>query len=241
MAKRKKDNEDAAQDSSGDSEDNFGLPEIDYKPLDRTEVVPEPPVTESQPEPEPQVEQPRPSEELREENRDYSEEDNQSSSAPMIIILTIVLVLGISGFLVYKYWYVPRAKAKQEQLVKEAADKKKKDEDARLAKEKEEAERQRLAAEAAANAKPAVGTIETVSAPTHRFYVIVSSSIDNDLIMDFAKKLSAKGISSKILPSLGNSKFHRLSIGDFGSYGDAQSSADASKAEYGNSLWVIKY
>jgi hypothetical protein len=32
-----------------------------------------------------------------------------------------------------------------------------------------------------------------------------------------------------------------LAIGDFDSYVDAQSSADASKGEYGNALWVMKY
>ena len=153
-----------------------------------------------------------------------------------------ILVVLLAGGLIYLYVIKPRneaaEKARIEQLAKDAALKKKAEEE-RLAKEKEEAERKRL--EELANAKPAVGTIETLSAATRRYYVVVSSDIDDDLLMDYAKKLSEKGVSTKIIPPFGGKKFYRLSIADFDTFALAQNNADAAKADYGKSVWVVRF
>jgi hypothetical protein len=239
MAKRKKDNEDQPDENQGnadDSADNFGLPDIEYKPLDRDAEAPQNVSTE------PVTEQPEsPQGRLTNEETTYTYEDDEPrSNAPLIISLIIGVVILVGGFLVYKYWYVPKGeKEKQERLAREAEEKRKADE--ALAKQKEEEERQRLKADSIANAKPAEGAIETLSERTRRYYVVVTSNIDDDLMMDYAKKLSAKGVSSKIIPPFGSVKFFRLAIADFDTFSAAQSSADASKAEYGSALWVIRY
>jgi len=227
MAKSKKDNED--QPANGDdSADNFGLPDIEYKPLDRDQNEPVKDEPKSR------------ATNVSEETSDVYDDEEPSSKAPVFVTLIVLVVIAVAGFLVYKYWYVPRGeKAKQEKLAKEAEEKRLAEE-ARLAQEKAEAERKRLEAEAA-NAKPAVGTIETLTGRTSRWFVIVTSDIDDDLVMDYAKKLSSKGVSSKIIPPYGKYKFFRLGIGDFDDFTGAQSSADASKGEYGNDLWVMKY
>jgi hypothetical protein len=238
MAKTKKDNEDQPDKNSGnadDSSDNFGLPDIEYKPLDRqseSQAV-------SDPAQEPRFER---SEESGSEPPDYSYEDDEpNSKAPVVIGLIIGVVILVAGFLIYKYWYVPKAeKEKQERVAREVEEKRKADE-IRLAQEKAEEERKALEAEAAAKTKPAEGTIETLSDRTRRYFVVVTSNIDDDLVMDYAKKLSSKGVSSKIIPPFGKTKFYRLAIADFDSFNAAQSSADAFKAEYGSALWVIKY
>ncbi len=233
MAKTTKDNEDQPEKNSGsdDSSDNFGLPDIEYKPLDRTEPSAEPVQAKYEE-----------TESNSGDGNSYTyEEEEGSSRAPVFIALIIAVVVIVSGFLVYKYWYVPKAdREKKERIAKEDAQRKA-DEEARLAKEREEAERKRLEAEAAAKAKPAAGTIETLSERTRRYFVVVSSNIDDDLVMDYAKKLSAKGVNTKIIPPFGKAQYFRLSIGDFDTFAAAQSSADAAKAEYGNALWVIKY
>lgn len=59
--------------------------------------------------------------------------------------------------------------------------------------------------------------------------------------MDFAKKISAEGTSVKIIPPYGKKKFYRLTLGDFGTFADAQTSADQVKQKYGDGVWVIKY
>jgi len=240
MAKNKKDNEDQPGQNSGnadDSADNFGLPDVEYKPLDRQAEVASEPVREPEPV-QPHFER---AEESGGESTDYSYEDDEpSSKAPIIISLIIGVVIVVAGFLIYKYWYVPKGeKEKQERLAREVEERRKADE-IRLAQEKEE-ERKRLAVDSLAKAKPAEGTIETLTERTRRYFVVVSSNIDDDLLMDYAKKLSLKGVSSKVIPPFGKTKFYRLAIADFDTFSAAQSSADVSKSEYGSALWVIRY
>ena len=243
MAKNKKDDEDQPDKNSGnadDSADNFGLPDIEYKPLDRESDAPPEVVTERVRETE-TVHFER-SDESVSEPPDYSYEDDEPNSrAPVIIALIIGVVILVGGFLIYKYWYVPKADKEKKELADRAAEEKRKADEIRIAQEKAEEERTRLDAEATAKAKPAEGTIETLSGRTRRYFVVVSSNIDDDLVMDYAKKLSLKGVSSKIIPPFGDTKFYRLAIGDFDTYSAAQSSADASKAEYGSGLWVMRY
>jgi cytoskeletal protein RodZ len=234
--------EDEEKKDSSQNEDDFGLPDLDYKPLDQLEEnSPEQPRSE----PSPLMEEFDDStsaekEPIREEIK-FEAEAEQKSKAPIFIAMIIGVVVLAAAFLVWKYVIVPsNEKAKQEQLAKEKA-LKAREEEARLAKQREEEERQRLAAEAAANAKPAEGTIEVLENPTKRYYVVITSAVDADLTMDYAKKLSAKGVSSKIIPPFGKWKFNRLAIADFDNFQAAQSQADAAKADYGDAVWVIRY
>jgi len=210
---------------NSNDEDNFGLPDIEYKPLD-------------------QLDSSNPGEREEASSANSSREtpvyveDEEGSGTGRIIGWIVVLVVLVGGFLAYRYIYVPKKeKEKQEQLAKEKEEMRQKavaDSFARV-------EEERLKREAEANAKPAIGTIETLEQRTGHYFVIISSSVDGDLAMDRAKKLSARGISSKIIPPFGKWKFYRLGIGDFDSFASAQSSADASKSEYGDALWVMKY
>lgn len=229
MAKRKdKDPQENENLNDGNNaEDSFGLPDIEYKPLENPE-----------PESKTSIEEP-----VR-ESYSYKPEEEPKSNAPVIIAVIIGLVLVVAGFLIYQYVYKPQAAEKQKkELAAKAAEKQRKEEAARLAREKEaEEQRKRDEAAAAAAAKPVDGTIETLSSRTGRYYVVIASAVDGDLIMDYANKLSAKGTGSKIIPPFGKWKFYRLTIGgDFDTYALAQSSADSAKPEFGQGAWVIKY
>lgn len=250
MAKRKKTNEDLPDENLENSSDadSFGLPDIDYKPLERNEGVSEEAIDAQSPQEsgsqqaEPSSESNR-NEELPKEEKGYvySPTIEEKSKAPIIIGFVIAAVVVIAGFLIYNFVYKPKAeKERQEQLAKVAAAKRAAEE-ARLAKEKEEAERKQREADEAAKATPVVGTIEILNAPTKRYYVVITSAVDADLTMDYAKKLSSTGISTKIIPPFGKWKFNRLSIGDYDTFALAQASADAAKAGYGDGVWVIKY
>ncbi len=238
MAKRKDNPENTDENLSegNNGDDNFGLPDIEYKPLD-TASDPASGISEENVIQNTDAEQ-------KDTNYSYTPVEEPKSKASVVITVIIGIVLIASAFLYYQYVYKPSAeKAKKEQLAKEATDKKQKEEAARLAKEKEEAERLRIEAEkaAAANMTPAEGTVEILNARTGRYYVVVSSAIDDDLTMDYAKKLSADGTSIKIIPPFGKSTFYRLTIGNYDSFAEAQTNADAVKAKYGESVWVIKY
>lgn len=223
-----------AEDKNQEDADNFGLPDIEYKPLEQLDS--------SKSKEEPVKEETTSSysqESQSESNPSYYEDEEESSNSGVIITIIVGLLILVGGFLTYKYVWVPKKeKARLEQLALERAEAKKKATADSLARVAEE---ERLKREAAANAKPAEGTIETLSARTGHYYVVVSSSVDGDLAMDRAKKLSAEGKSCKIIPPFGKWKYFRLCIGDFDSFASAQSSADASKADYGDALWVLKY
>jgi cell division protein FtsI/penicillin-binding protein 2 len=94
---------------------------------------------------------------------------------------------------------------------------------------------------AALEANIAAGIVETVSSSTGRFYVIVSSSVDGDLAMDYASKLAAEGNNVKIIKPYPNSRvYHRVSIADYDNNEQAVT-ASASFNTYGDGVWVLKY
>jgi len=227
-----------------DSEDNFGLPDLDYKPLDQKEEAThtKEEVTSTPTSTYTSSESTTYKSSYDDDSSSVDDDDEPKSKAPLILGIVIVLVLVVSGYLIYNFVIKPRQlaaaeKVKKELLAKASADKAR-EEEARLAAERE---RERLRLDSLAKAKPAIGTIETLSGRTRRYYVVVTSDIDDDLLMDYAKKLSAKGISTKIIPPFGSKEFFRLSIADAETFTLAQTSADAAKAEYGGEVWVIKY
>ena len=246
MAKRKKPTDEPNQENQdpANDADNFGLPDIDYKPLDQTSDSAQQSEVKS-PTPEPPAPVPRYS--RTEESRKtptytYMEEEENKSKAPVIIGVSVLVVVLVAAFLIYQYVYKPNQaakaeKARQEQLAREREIKERQE---REALEAEEA-RRRQAQLDSLNAIPKVGTIETLTDQTRRYYVVISSAVDGDLVMDYAKKLSQKGVSTKIIPPFGKYKFSRLAIGDYDTYASAQTNADAAKAEYGNEVWVLRF
>jgi flagellar basal body-associated protein FliL len=227
------------------SEDDFGLPTIDYKPLDQLQDQDQQEPTNETTEASIQSAEPEfssssdtnPTEKVAD---NYTAEEETKSKAPVIIGIIIIVVVALAGYLIFNYVIKPnQEKERLEQLTKAENERRSKENAERL--KKEEEERKRRETEQAVNAKPAEGTIESLTARTGRYYVVVASAIDADLVMDYAKKLSANGVSSKILPPFGKSKFSRITISDHDSFAAGQTAADAAKAEYGNAVWVIKY
>jgi hypothetical protein len=222
-------------------DDDFGLPDLNYKPLDpKPEQTPK---TEKKPETKSGRIQ-SPGNPTRVTPKSESSADGDKSNTSVIVGILVPILILVGGYFGYLYLYKkPKEKAAQEAAAKIAADKKKKDEEAaRQARLREEEEARRLQAEEdAKNANPPAGTIESLSAATGRFYVVAASSIDGDLIMDEAKRKSASGISTKIIPPFGKWKFYRLTISDHDSFALAQASADEIKAEYNGQLWVMRY
>lgn len=239
-------NEDEQKENLGnDSDDTFGLPEIEYKPINREEEQTTS-SSESSSEPE-QVEthsayeyhQSEPKEE-REVYSSYSAEEENPSIWPKIFGILLVIVLALSAVL-YFMWYKP-SQVEKERLAKEQQEQesaqKEKDRLAALeASKREEAERRK--ADSLANITK-VGIVEALTAPTGRYYVVITSAVDGDLIMDHAKKLSSTGVSCKVIPPFGKFKFYRLTIADGDTFAAAQEIANSKKAEFGDT-WVLKY
>ena len=89
--------------------------------------------------------------------------------------------------------------------------------------------------------KPKIGSVEIIESKTGRYYIVVASNIDDDLAMDYAKGLSKSGTSSKIIKPVGKNIYHRITIGDYETFSEAQGKADELKGTYGNNIWVVKH
>lgn len=259
MAKRKKtSNEDLPEENKeglSSSDENFGLPEIEYEPLDRTEAKSEDSTAGYSDSVEEQSEE-RVEEGQTSEWKPYDAEGTGNSGYTYTppppdpvwpkIIIAIVLLLVIGGGVWYFASYAPAKKAEAERVAREVEERnaaeRKLAEERRAAEEKrrrEEDERNR--AEELLSAQPTEGTIEILSERTSRYHVVISSAIDGDLTMDYAKKLSKNGISTKLIPPFGKSKFNRLVIADHDTWAEAQANAESVKGTYGDAVWVIKY
>jgi hypothetical protein len=235
---------------NGSDDDTFGLPDVDYKPLDRSE--PQQPEREKQPESERassyQENVFRPDASGYQQDSGYKstytqmEEEDRSVWPKLIGVLFLVLIAGVIVW--YFAMYKPKQaelaeKAKREQLAREEAEKRRSEQKRIADVRKAEAEQRRLDSLARLSTNP--GNIQQLTERTGKYYVVVSSAIDNDLLMDYANKLIAKGENCFIIPPFGNTKFHRLAIDSKDTYGDAQARADGLKSDYTDDLWVIKY
>lgn len=262
MAIDKEQNEEESQENLENSDDSFGLPEIDYEPLKRetppdeiakeetfvsntepTYNAPEPPLNiPSPPIQETPKEEPSEDSAYYEPSYSYSYEEERPSIWPKLLLIVLLLAIA-GGGIWYFVSYRPKqlaieAREKRERVAADEAEQRRLAEQSR----REDEEARKKAAEAAVPAALPAGTIETLSGRSGRYYVVIASSIDGDLIMDYAKKLSSKGVTSKIIPPYGKVKFHRLTVAEGDTYANAQATADGMKGgEYGDKLWVIKY
>ena len=257
------------QDNINEADDSFGLPDLDFNTLDEeseAEEEAEKEETESEAEKVEETEEVIEEEfvveeEAREpydavEPEDEEEDEDETpiraayvppkpeSNTPKIVAVLIIVVLAAAGIWYFGF-YRPQAAAEQARI--EAADKLKADEAAKAAAKKRQ-EEQRLAAEQKANQAADAdeiaseeATFATISEPTGRYYIVIESFVDSDMATDYGKELETKGFSTALLSPRGKRKFHRLTMGDFGSFVDAQEGANKLKAEFGEDLWVLKY
>lgn len=235
-------------------DENFGLPDLDLEPLDDSNEESEEVAYVA---PQMVEEDTLNEEEFKEVETEFEEKntyvpgsyaekarEQKSNSGKIVGIIVVLLLIG-GGVLWYFMYFRPEQvaaeKAKQEQIV---ADKAKKEED-RIAKEKAE-EEARLRAEeerlqALEDAKPKIGTIEEISERTRRYYVVVSSGLDGDLGMDYAKKEVNNGTNIKLLSPLGTNKFYRVTVADHDTWAAAENAANDLKSTFGEDIWVLKY
>ncbi len=268
MTRKKKTGESDSNDEHTNlSDETFGLPEIHYEPIRKDsgkeesgpEQVSEEPAQAEEPA---QVEEPLHETAYAKEDEEHQpvatavdEQDSSRESGsfeyvdappspvwPKLLALVAVLVLAgaaIYYFLIYKPKQDEAERRRQLALQEQQeAERKRQEEEERLRLLQEEKER-RLRDSLAA--LPTTGTIETLEQRTGQYYVIVASAIDGDLIMDYAKKLSEKGVSTRIIPPFGKYKFYRLAVDTGDSFMAAQAKAEGLKPQYGEAVWVLKY
>lgn len=251
MARRKKPTEDETNEnlntSNDSSDDTFGLPDIEYKPLDRVEettTVVETTTVYSSTEPEQQetINEEYHEETTSEQPAEYPFEEEPAPVWPKVLGILIIVLLAVGGaryFVVYKP-KVDTDKADRAKL-----------EDARKKHIADSTAAANTAAQALRDAETRkrdslanvskVGMFEVLTERTGRYYVVAASAVDDDLLIDHSKKLAAKGVSTKLIPPFRKYKFYRLTIADADTFAAAQQIADSKKAEFTDALWVLKY
>ncbi len=252
MARRKKPTDDETNEnlnkSNDSSDDTFGLPDIEYKPLDRVEettTVVETTTVYSSTEPE---QQETVNEEYHEETTtseqptEYPFEEEPAPVWPKVLGILVIVLLAVGAawyFVVYK----PKAdKEKADKAKLEDARKKHLADSTTAAQAALQArlDAEKRKADSLANASK-VGMFEILTERTGRYYVVAASAVDDDLLVDHSKKLAAKGVSTKLIPPFRKYKFYRLTIADADTFAAAQQIADSKKAEFTDALWVLKY
>jgi hypothetical protein len=246
MARRKKQDENVSPENQNQNDDTFGLPEIEYQPLNREETPKTTTTTETYYQSTSNTTE-TPKEMEQEEVRQYSSneyyDNDDEGGSPWPKILGIAAIVLLAGAAVWYFaMYRPKQLAAEREKQRLEQEAKEKEEALTLAEAKRlEDERRRADSLAALSATPPAGTIDTLTERTGRYYVIIASGIDGDLILDYAKKLAPKGVSPKIIPPYGKVKFYRLAIADGDTYAATQATADQLKSEYTDGAWVVKY
>ncbi|XOV94908.1 MAG: hypothetical protein ACFHWX_09400 [Bacteroidota bacterium] len=91
-------------------------------------------------------------------------------------------------------------------------------------------------------AKIAAGLVETVTDLTGRFYIIVSSSLDDDLAMDYANKLANEGNAVKIIDHKAKDhSFFGVSVADYPTWEDALAATNNGTYSSFGEVWVLKH
>lgn len=248
MARRKKQDEGQSPENVNDSvnqnsDDTFGLPEIEYRPLNR-EQAPEPTAEPSTASSYNQNYKEMEREEVQQneynQNTYYDDDDGGSPWPKILGVLAVLIIIG-GGIWYFGFERPKKMDEEKARLEREAEETRQKEADQLAEQKRQEDERRRADSLAQATATPATGVIDTLTERTGRYYVIIASAVDGDLIVDYARKLAPKGLSPKIIPPYGKVKFYRLAIAEGDTYASTQATADQLKGEYSEGTWVVKY
>lgn len=85
------------------------------------------------------------------------------------------------------------------------------------------------------------GRVTAISAKTGRYYVVVGSFIDGDMASDYAQKLAANGNQVTLIEPSGDKKFYRLGVMEADSFAEASAELDNLKETFGQDIWVVRY
>ncbi len=249
------------QDNVNEADDSFGLPDLDYKPLDEDSAEPEEELNAEENAPleeEPEIEE---AESFSDDQNEVKEEieqeeteeekpalryqlEEESSNTPkiiggLIVVLLLAAIVWYFGFYQKQQKEIAAAEeAKQEQLdqqkaaEEEAARKKKATADTAA----EEEARQAVEAEEQVNAG-----VQILSERSGRYYIVLESFIDEDFAKDFGNKIAQEGTPSFLIPPYSKKKMQRVAIGGYDSMDEAQSALDDLSGEFGTGKWILKY
>lgn len=209
--------------SNMDDHDDFGLPEVDYSPINREDETPS----------------------AFERPTYYSDDDEDDKKGWVIagvvgffvLVGLVVYLLLFDGAQQIGTLFDSEPKPRQSVFEDEETE-----EELKVAVEKTEEPEPEPEVVAEVNPLAPYEGITTISQPTGRSYIVIASFVDEDMARDFGNKMLNKGVGVKIIQPTGRSPLlHRVVVADYAAFRGAMAEVDRFRAEYGEKSWVLKY
>lgn len=202
-----------------DDQDDFGLPEVEYSPIEREDEMP------------PAFEQPV-----------YYSDDEEEGVNKSWIIAGIIGFFVIMGLAVYLFlfngidqisaWFEEPEPAYVAPVVEQAPP----------VVEEPAPEPEVVEPTPTVNPLAPYQGISTVSERMRRSYIVVASFVDADMAQDFGQQMTGKNVGVKIIqPTSRSPLLHRVAVADFGTFEEAMQQIESFRNEYGPNVWVLKY
>lgn len=90
-------------------------------------------------------------------------------------------------------------------------------------------------------AQPHKGSMTRINMPQNTYYIVLSSSIDEDLALDYARQLASSGIEVTLIAPPPGRYYHWVALKQGGSLHEAHEQVKKLRAAYGADIWIIKY
>lgn len=208
--------------SNMDDPDNFGLPEVNYSPINREN------------EPPPAFEQ-----------SSYYVDEEENDAKKGWIVAGVISFFVLISLAVYLFLFNGMdqigalfSDKPQQSIVREAPRAE------TPVKKPEVAEKPAQEPEVTAEVNPLAPYqgITTISEPAGFSYIVIASFVDGDLANDFARKMLDRGIGVKIIQPTNRSPLqHRVAVAEYNTFQEAMQELDSFRSEYGNKAWVLKF
>jgi hypothetical protein len=89
--------------------------------------------------------------------------------------------------------------------------------------------------------KPKIGEITLINEITGKYYIVIGSFIDEDLAMDYAKKLVKDDIGVYLINSIKKKRYTYLAVDSSDKFEEAKQIAKDLSSKYPKGAWVISY
>lgn len=205
-------------------DDDFGLPEVKYSPIERENETP------------PAFEQPT-----------YYTKDEEYTSNKRWIITAVISFFVLISLVVYLFLFNGL-----DQISALFADQPQQPVVMEVPKEEEEVPVQEPEVVEAPEQEPEVVTevnplapyegITTISEPTGLSYIVIASFVDGDLANDFGQKMLNNGVGVKIIEPTNRSPIqYRVAVAEYNTFQEAMQEINAFRNSYGDKTWVLKF
>jgi cell division protein FtsN len=193
-------------------DDEYGLPEVEFSPIDQYE-----PVAAAEP--------------VHTKREIDLQPKQERSSWP--IWVGIIVLLAVAGFSLYYFVFKPEEQVVVTPVAQTPAPVQ--EVEPQIIEEAPPVENNWVPE------APKEGSVTTITQKTGRYYVIVGSFIDGDMAGDYAKKLAGEGRAVTLIEPSGNKKFYRLGVSDADSFSAASEELDNLKGTFGQEIWIVRY